>query len=546
MLYCLNLIMRTLVLALSITVALQGQPPKSKQAEVDRIFAAFNTHTPGCAVGVAQQGMVALRSGYGMADLERNVPNTADTVFESGSVAKQFTATALLLLAQQGKISLDDPMRKYLPELPDYGTPLTIRHVLSHLSGLREWRLVASFSGIGEGTYVLGNRDLLQIASRQRALNFDPGTAYSYTNTGFNIATILVERVLGNGKTFQDFTRESIFEPLKMTHTRWRDDFRAVVPNRALAYGAGPDGGWVQDTPIENIIGAGGMLSTVGDWLLWNENFTHARVGGPELVKAQQTPAVLSSGKTISYAAGLTVNTVDGLREVSHGGSTGGYRTWLGRYPDRAVSIAVMCNSAQANPTQLGRDTARLWTGAVAAPKPAPFAVDSAKLEELTGMYRKIRDNTVAELAVKDGKLRLNGRPELLPTGPASFSAGENQFLFEGSRFREVTPDGDTVYERVEPAHPSEADLAALAGKYESRETGSTLTVASKGGELTLAIASNPPVRLQPTFRDAFMMHNPGGASIRFIRDAAGNVTGLSAGDDRVWDLRFTRIKTRP
>lgn len=240
--------MRILLLALALAIALLGQPSKSKPAEVDRIFAAFNTHTPGCAVGVSYQGSVALRSGYGMADLERGVPITADTVFESGSVAKQFTATALLLLAEQGKISLDDPMRKYLPELPDYGKPLTIRHVLSHISGLREWRLVATFSGIPEDTYVLSNRDLLQIASRQRALNFDPGTAYSYTNTGFNIATILVERALGNGKTFQDFTREAIFEPLKMTHTRWRDDFRAVVPNRALAY-APAGGGWIQTPP---------------------------------------------------------------------------------------------------------------------------------------------------------------------------------------------------------------------------------------------------------------------------------------------------------
>jgi CubicO group peptidase (beta-lactamase class C family) len=190
--------MRTLLLTLTVAVCLKGQPAKSKSTEVDRIFAAFNTHTPGRAVGVAEHGSVALKAGYGMADLERGVPVSADTVFESGSVAKQFTAMAILLLAQQGKISLDDPMRKYLPELPDHGAPLKIRHVLSHVSGLREWRLVATFSGTPEGTYVLDNQDLLRLASRQRALNFDPGTAYSYTNTGFNIATILIERALGN------------------------------------------------------------------------------------------------------------------------------------------------------------------------------------------------------------------------------------------------------------------------------------------------------------------------------------------------------------
>jgi hypothetical protein len=364
---------------------------------------------------------------------------------------------------------------------------------------------------------------------------------WSYTNTGFNIATILIERALGNGKTFEEFTREAIFEPLQMTHTRWRDDFRAVVPNRALAY-APKAGGWIQDTPVENIIGAGGMLSTVGDWLLWNENFTHARVGGPDVVKLQQTPAILSSGKTISYAAGLMVGTVDGFREVSHSGSTGGYRTWLGRYPDKGVSVAVMCNSAQANPTQLGRETARLWTGGVPAPKPTPVAVAPAALEKWTGMYRKVRDNTVAELRVRDGKLMFD-RMALTPVGAAEFSAGQNKVVFQDGRFSQVTEDGDIVYERVEPAHPSDSELAALSGNYESGETGSTLTVAAKAGELTLAIGWNKPVRLRPTFRDAFMMESGGGpTSIVFHRDQAGKITGLSAGDDRAWDLRFTRI----
>jgi CubicO group peptidase (beta-lactamase class C family) len=533
--------MRTLLFVLTLVVCAKGQPAKSKLQEVDHIFAAFNTHTPGCAVGVSEHGTVALTAGYGMADLERGVPVSADTVFESGSVAKQFTAMAILLLAQQGKISLDDPLRKYLPELPDYGAPLTIRHVLSHVSGLREWRLIARFSGTPEGTYVLDNHDLLRMASRQRALNFDPGTAYSYTNTGFNIATILIERVLGNGKTFQEFTREAIFEPLKMNHTRWRDDFRTVVPNRALGYSFRA-GAWVQDTPIENIIGAGGMLSTVGDWLLWNENFTHAKVGGPEIVKMQQTPATLTGGKTISYAAGLTVGSFDGLREVSHGGSTGGYRTWIGRYPEKGVSVAVMCNSAQANPTQLGRETARLWTGGVPAPAPTSVVVEPATLEKLAGMYRQLRDNIVADFRVRDGKLMVD-RVALIPVGNGEFSAGENRLVFRDSRLDMLTPDGDIAFERVEPAHPAPSDLAPLAGQYKSGEIGSTLIVAANAGALTLTIGWNKPVPLRPTFRDAFMMEDGGGAtSIVFHRDQSGGVTGLSAGDGRVWDLRFTRV----
>jgi CubicO group peptidase (beta-lactamase class C family) len=539
--------MRTLAITVLLAVMFQAEPVKH-QAEVDRIFSAFNTHAAGCAIGVAHNGSVVLKSGYGMADLERNVPITADTVFESGSVAKQFTAAALMLLAKQGKISLDDAMRKYLPELPDYGAPLTIRHVLSHVSGLRDWRPIADFAGFPEGTHVYNNRDLLEMAAKQRGLNFDPGTDYSYTNIGYNIATILIERALGNGKTFQAFTQENIFAPLGMTHTRWRDDFRALAPNRALAYGRSGDT-WMQQTPIENIIGAGGLLTTVGDLLLWNENFKHARVGGPELVRALQTPATLTNGRTIAYAAGLRVIQVDGLREISHAGATGGYHTWLGRYPDQDVSVAVLCNSGQSNiPARLGRETARLWTGASTAKSSAPYAVDSAKLQSLAGMYRKVRDNTVAEIRWREGKLMFGSEDELIPTAPDKFVAAESEYKFtDGTpvRLRVVTPYDDVLYERVDPARPTAAELVALVGEYENPETASTLVVAigSAPGELTYRIRTNPLVRLRATFRDAFATSS--GSSIRFIRDAGGKVVALSAGDDRrgVWDLRFTRVR---
>jgi CubicO group peptidase (beta-lactamase class C family) len=538
--------MRILALTVFFASLLLAQPAE-KQADVDRIFSAFNTHTPGCAVGVAHNGKVVLRSGYGMADLERNIPITPNTIFESGSLAKQFTAMSLMLLAQEGKISLDDPLRKYLPELPDYGASLTIRHVLSHVSGLREWRPIATFGGMREGTYVYTNQDLLQMAAHQRALNFDPGTHYSYTNTGFNISTILIERALGNGQTFPGYTREVIFGPLGMTHTSWRDNFRNVVPNRALAYGRSGDNILEQQTPIENIIGAGGMLTTVGDLLLWNENFKTAKVGGPEIVEAQQTPARLSSGGTISYAAGLVVTTMDGLREVSHSGSTGGYRTWLGRFPDKDVSLAVLCNYAQANPSKLGHDTARLWTRTTAREVTSTYTPDPAKLQALTGLYRKMRDNTVAELHLVNGKVTLGPSSELTPTGPNQFTAGaaDRHYLFEEGtpvRMRVTSPDDDVLYERVEPVHPSAADLTAFLGKYDSRETGATLTVAAgkKPDELTLQVATNAPVPLKPTFRDAFL--TPSGSSIFFVRDAAGKVMALSAGEDRVWDLRFTRV----
>ena len=537
--------MRTLALSLILAFALHAQPAE-KQADVDRIFSAFNNHTPGCAVGVARNGSVVLKSAYGMADLERNVAISPETVFESGSLAKQFTAMALMLLAQQGKISLDEPLRKYLPELPEYSAPLTLRHVLSHVSGLREWRPIAAYGGVREGSYVYSNDDLLQMAARQHALNFDPGTHYSYTNTGYNIATFVFERVLGKGRNFQAFTEESIFIPLHMANTRWRDNFRTVVPNRALAYGLNGDKVLEQETPIENIIGAGGLLTNVGDLLLWNENFTSAKVGGPDLVQAQQTPARLAGGAAIAYASGLDIAAMDGLPEISHGGSTGGYRTFLSRYPDQHLSVAVMCNYAQARPEILGRDTARLWTGTVEKPLVSTFHADSAQLQALAGLYRKMRDNTVSELHYNGGKLIMGASTELIPTGPREFAAANgNQYRFEdGSpvRMHVLNSNDDARYERVDPVSPAAAGLTPLLGKYDSKETGSVLTVASgeNPGELALTVAANPPLRLRPAFRDGFI--TPSNSSIFFIRDAAGKVVALSAGEDRVWDLRFTRI----
>jgi len=455
-----------------------------------------------------------------MADLERNVPIGPGTVFESGSLAKQFTAAALMLLEQQGKISLDDKFAKYLPELTGATAAITIRQVISHVSGIREWRPIATFAGRPEGTYVYTNQDLLDLASRQKALNFDAGTAYSYSNTGYNIATILIERVLGNGQTFQQFTTENILAPLGMTHSRWRDDFRALVPSRALAYGTNKEGGLQQMTPIEKIIGAGGLLTTVSDLLKWNENFVHATVGGNALVTMQQKPTVLIGGRKI-YAAGLRVTKSDGLNEVAHSGATGGYRTWLGRYPEKAVSVAVLCNSAQANPTILGRETARLWTGAT-IPDPTRNAME---LGPIVGLYRKVRDNTVLDFDTKAGKaLLVNGRDWRLTTTGLILA----------------TEDGDIQFEKTTRWTPTASDLSKLAGSYTSTETASTLVLSlTKDSALTLAIANGTKLSLSPTFRDAFS--TPEG-SILFRRDSAGNVVELSIGDDRVWDLRFKKV----
>ena len=203
-------------------------------SQVDALFTAWSNATPGCAVGVSENGRILLERAYGMADLEHGVPNRPDTIFEAGSISKQFTAAAVLLLAEDGKLSLDDPVRKYIPELPEYAAPITIRQMLHHTSGLRDWGNVAWIGGWPRGTRIYTHDHVLDILARQEALNFAPGTRWSYSNSGYNLAAILVSRVAG--EPFADFTRKRIFEPLGMTRTSWRDDFTRIVRDRAIAY----------------------------------------------------------------------------------------------------------------------------------------------------------------------------------------------------------------------------------------------------------------------------------------------------------------------
>jgi CubicO group peptidase (beta-lactamase class C family) len=327
-------------------------------AKVDAVFARWTNDTPGCAVGVSRNGATVLQKAYGMADLEHDVPNRPDTIFEAGSVSKQFTAAAVLLLAQDGKLSLDDPVRKHVPELPDYGHPLTIRHMLQHTSGLRDWGEVAAIAGWPRTTRAHTHAHALDIISRQKALNFTPGTQYSYSNSGYNLAAIIVARV--SGMPFAEFSRQRIFEPLGMTRTSWRDDYRRIVKDRAIAYSP-VGGGYRMNMPFEYVHGNGGLLTTVGDLLTWNENFEKPKVGDAKFVALQQEPGRFNDGKPHTYAMGLMVRPYKGVPAVAHSGSTAGYRAHLTRFPQQKLSVAVLCNTSHGTATQYAMTVADMF-----------------------------------------------------------------------------------------------------------------------------------------------------------------------------------------
>jgi CubicO group peptidase (beta-lactamase class C family) len=424
-----------------------AQQTQDAATRVDRVFQQWNSsETPGCAVAVSRNGESVLTRAYGMADLEHGVANAPGTIFEAGSVSKQFTAAAVVLLAQQGRLSLDDDVRKHVPELPDHGSPITIRHMLTHTSGLRDWGSLAAIGGWGRSARTHTHDHVLDILSRQRGLNFVPGAEYSYSNSGYNLLAVIVDRV--SGMSFAEFSRVNIFEPLGMRDTQWRDDYTRIVRGRASAYSAAR-GAYAIDRPIENVHGNGGLLTTVQDLLAWNEALAAGRIGGPSFMQEMHRQGVLNDGSQIEYAAGIFVTRHNGVPEVSHTGATSGYRAFLARYPEQRVGVAVLCNAGNVNPGTVGRQVADAFLGdavrpaieSARAPQSAtpsqrgePVSPTADELAELAGVYYSPDIETTLSLTVENGGLVARRRPAtvltLTPVSRDVFDAGIGRIRF--------------------------------------------------------------------------------------------------------------------
>ncbi len=539
-----------LALALPVPATTAAQVPVAAAARVDAVFAGYTKETPGCAVGVARDGREVFSRAYGMADLERDVGATPATVYEAGSVAKQFTAAAIVLLAQQGRLSLDDDVRKHIPEVPDYGTPITIRHLLTHTSGLRDWGSVASIEGWPRGARAHTHAHVLDIVSRQTALNYPPGAAYSYTNTGYNLLAMIVDRV--SGTSFADFSEKNLFEPLGMTSTEWRDDHTRIVKNRAVAYAPGRGGGFSIDMPFENVHGNGGLLTTVGDLLTWTQNLETGKLGGPTFVEEMHRQGILTSGRRITYASGLVVDRYNDTPEVSHTGATAGYRAFLARYPEQKLAVALLCNVGSASPGGLGHGVADVFLAntALRAAAPAPprgVTIPRAQLEAKAGLYRDPTTGESLRLGVVDGALRIDRGAVLVALSPTLFQVGtgSRRLAFEsisGSprpRIREINePDEAAVYEPVPDFNPTAADLSAYVGEYYSADARVAMTVVVENGRLVVRRIPDTRLELTPVYADAF---DGGPGRIRFIRDSSGRITELSIRQARVWDMRFVK-----
>jgi len=511
-------------------------PGASINLEVDGLFARWTTSTPGCAVGADVKGQPVVRAAYGMADLEHDVPVTLDTIFEVGSVSKQFTAAAVLLLARDGKLSLDDKVRKYVPEMPDVAADITIRQMLNHTAGLRDWGGLAAIEGWPRTSRVHTHAHVLDFVRRQRMLNFEPGTRWSYSNTGYNLAAILVGRV--SGVSFADFTKARIFQPLGMSDTSWRDDHTRIVKRRAIAYTGQKTFSTLM--PFENVHGNGGLLTTIGDLLKWNANFVTPVVGDAQFVADMERRARFNDGREHEYALGLYVDTYRGRREVDHSGGTAGYVAHLSRYPDHGVSVAVMCNVTSGNATNTAKAIADLLLPpGRAAALPASEPLNAEEGPRYVGLYRSLTPAAVVTISVQKDQLASSSFGPLTRVARHRFDAGGAYVLEFDGRFLRVTDEFGTAddYERVEPWKPGVQELQPIAGRYASDELQMTVEVVLDGERLVVRRGTDT-VQLAPVFPDGF---SSGAGWVVVRRDASGRIVGFSVNQDRIWDLRFTR-----
>ncbi|MEJ7813443.1 MAG: serine hydrolase [Gemmatimonadaceae bacterium] len=532
-------------------------------ARIDSAFARFDRRdSPGCALGVIRDGELAYARGYGMADLERGAPITPRTVFDIGSTSKQFTAASLLLLAADGRLALDDDVRKYVPEVPDYGTPITLRHLLQHTSGLRDYIGLMNLAGT-RFEDVTTDDDALAAIARQKALNFRPGTEHDYSNSGFFLASLVVKRA--SGKSLREFARERIFAPLGMASTQYRDDHASVVPGRATAYEPADSGRFKIDMSDWEQTGDGAVHTTVEDLVRWDQNFYTPTVGGQQLLAQLLTHGRLASGDSLSYTLGLYADRYRGVRRVHHGGSWAGYRAQLARFPDQRVSVTVLCNLATANPSALATRVADIVLAAVLEPAPAASrradaaapaldtrnaAAPERDVARYAGLYFDERANALRRVTADSGRLVLHISGTTLPLralGGGRFEAITYPVTLAfrspragGPPQMEETIGGGrpATYVAVPAASPTPAELPAYAGTYTSDELATTWTFTLRDGGLVLRHRALGDTRLVPAFGDLF---TAGPALVRFTRGSDGRVTGFTVSIGRARGIGFVR-----
>jgi len=553
------------MLGLCLLVAADSSAQEELTDKVDRVFAEWNTtSSPGCALAVVKDDHVVYEHGYGMANLELGIAITPQSVFDIGSVSKQITAMAILLLAQEHRLSLDDDIRKYLPEMPDYGSTITIRHMLHHTSGLRNYDDLFDLQGIPEADLTT-DRDAMELILRQKGVNFRAGEEFLYSDTNYFLMSQIVKRV--TGQTLRQFAQDRIFGPLQMTSTHFHDDHTMIVPRRATGYAPHKGGGFEIDMSNFEQLGDGSVMTTVEDLFKWDQNFDHPLVGGADAIRQLTTPGTLNNGQTIPYAMGIFLDHYRGLNWIHHSGEWVGYRAALSRFPDQHFSTLVLCNcvgsmspmtmAQRVADVYLAEEFARAENGP--SPKTSPN-VPLTELKQYVGTYWSQKNGAFRKFVLRDDKLIMVAPGmtyDLLPLGGGQFEALEadiehkDRYIFHavknGSNFQlEAVEGGVPVsYEAVRPGLES-SHLADYAGSYANDELRATWKLVVEKGKLVRQQWMTEDEEIEPAFPDGFIGDiSEGQFLMHFNRDSNGRVTSFDVATDMVRPMRFFRIADR-
>jgi len=541
----------------------QEAVPEDRHTQVDAIFERFDTTvTPGCSLGVIENGEMSYSRGYGMASLDHGVPLGPRSVFRIASTSKQFTAFAIQLLVDRGEVDLDSDVRTYLPELPEFESPVTVRQLLNHTSGYRDYLALNYLAGLRDDDYYT-DPEVLDLLSRQRELNFAPNDRHLYSNSGYFLLGQIVLRA--SGETLREFAAAEIFGPLDMRQTHFHDDHNEIVPNRAVGYAPTDDGYEISLTTLE-MIGDGGVFTTVEDLALWDANFYNPEVGTAATLERMLTTGVLNDGEAIEYASGLSVGDYQGLRKISHGGAFVGYRAQLIRFPDQRLSVICLCNRGDASPSRLAQKVADLYLSehlpAESPESPAEesdssesetFELPEDALDAFVGAYQ--REGALRVIHIERGEEGLvaafgsEARFDIHPIAADRFAGRtwgtEFEVVFDdqGAIFYYGADRDERPYRRVELAQPSAESVALLAGDYRCDELMTTIRLTTEGTSLRLSHEN--PHRDKPenpfvaTVEDTF---ESDGFTIQVSRDDVGRAAGVRLGVGRVRNILCTPV----
>jgi CubicO group peptidase (beta-lactamase class C family) len=527
------------------------QPSDDETAKkVDAFLSQWDKNDmPGCSVGAVKDGRLVYKRAFGMANLDYDVPNTNSTLFNLASSSKPFTAASIALLAQQGKLSLDDDIRKYLPEMPKYDDTITIRHLIHHSSGIREYQALVFFGG-GSPDNALNDKAILNMLARQKNISFKPGTKHQYSNSNYHLLGIIVGRV--SGKSLRAFAEENIFKPLGMKNTLFFDNRNEVVKNRASGYMVGQDKSVRVRASLFDLVGGGGVLTTVEDLYLWDQNFHAPKIGNKELIQLLTTPGVLNSGEKMGYAFGLFHNKYKGLPVIKHSGNMSGYRSQIVSFPEQKFTAIALCNNSAIFPSVIAEKLADIYLEGQLKPDvpsqkkaaeslPPAIALSEKEVVRYTGVYASSESGTAFRLSLKDGKLINSGLLQYeIPVMPIA----ENRFLMaaDTNRFEmipifnqsgtiseiKLTMNGGKpdVFIPVKPPLDTPQQLAEYAGTYYSDEFDADFKLTLQGNNLSLQIGENLKPTLTAAYADVFTTAN-GQINLSFTRDDKGKITGF-------------------